>query len=90
MQEFPDILNFGEKLSESIDSFFKWFRNTFSSFFDFIKNLLDGSLNLIDNIFNHTPWWIIVIMVIIYLIFKFIFKNKDKLKWLIISSIFIL
>src|SRR5690625_2656760 len=91
MLNFPNLLDFGKEISNGIDNFFDWFRNFFSFLFNFIKAILEGSLNLIDDIFNDTPWWIWIIMIFIYVMFTYIIKDKKykKLKTLSIITVFL-
>ncbi len=78
MFQVPEWLNWGDSIADAIDVFFEWFKNVFSWLFDLIRIVFISLLDLIQNIFTNTPWWIWLAMVCIYLVFNFIIKKGKK------------
>lgn len=90
MFKLPEFLDYGREISKGIDNFFDWFRKTFGFLFNFIKNVIDGALTFISDILNNTPWWVWLTLAIVYLVFTYLIKNKNKLKTILMGSILIL
>ncbi len=89
MFQVPEWLDFHDDISGVIDRFFDWFKAAFSWLFDIIRIIIITLLDLMQNILTQTPWWIWLLIVIVYCVFKFATKIKAKFKWITMISILV-
>ncbi len=79
MFQVPEWLNYGDQIAKAIDVFFDWFKDFFGWLFDLIKMIFISLLDTVENIFTNTPWWVWLVMVIVYALFSIrIKKIKQK------------
>jgi len=76
MLNFPEFLNFGDKIANLIDVIFNWIEDAFSWLFEFIRVVILTSINMMSNLLTQTPWWIWVLAVLVYILGKKVFKLK--------------
>lgn len=89
MFQVPEWLNKGSDLADLIDKFFDWFKSFFGGLFDVIKVMIMSLLDLITNVLTNTPWWIWLVIIGIYVGFRFFTKLKSSIKWYAIFGVLI-
>ncbi|MFA6801564.1 MAG: ABC transporter permease subunit [Acholeplasmataceae bacterium] len=89
MLGIPEWLDLGNQIADMIDRFFTWFTNVFGWLFDILRVIIITLLDVVNNLMTATPWWIWLLVVLIFIGFKYFTKISAKIKWLTMIGVLV-